>query len=246
MTAMMVPAVLVGFAVFVLLPPHPAQRLGQRHAARVPAWLRPVAGAPPGKVRVAAGLLAGLSWGLLAGRISGLAWWLAPIAAATVFWWLSHVPGRAHERRRRMLRSALPEACTLLAVCVESGLPFRLAVDVVATAMPEPMGAVLGTVRARTDLGVDDALAWASLADDPDLGATAREVARFAGAGTALAGILREQAREARRDAQSEAVVRARAVGVRSVLPLMTCYLPAFFLIGVVPVIGAAASRIFG
>ena len=36
------------------------------------------------------------------------------------------------------------------------------------------------------------------------------------------------------------------AVGVRSVLPLMTCFLPAFLLLGVVPTVASAVLHAFG
>jgi len=39
--------------------------------------------------------------------------------------------------------------------------------------------------------------------------------------------------------------VRARRVGVRSVLPLMTCFLPSFLLLGVVPIIGGVVGHLF-
>ena len=50
-------------------------------------------------------------------------------------------------------------------------------------------------------------------------------------------------AREARR---TVLVVRARSVGVRSVLPLMTCFIPAFLLLGVVPTVASALAAALG
>ena len=35
-------------------------------------------------------------------------------------------------------------------------------------------------------------------------------------------------------------------IGVSSVMPLMVCFLPAFLLIGVVPIIAGAALHLFG
>jgi pilus assembly protein TadC len=49
-------------------------------------------------------------------------------------------------------------------------------------------------------------------------------------------------ARERRRAALQQA---ARAVGVRSVLPLTTCFLPAFLLLGIVPTVASAVLHAF-
>ncbi len=96
-------------------------------------------------------------------------------------------------------------------------------------------------------LGADEAGAWAELADtEPALGALGREVARTVGSGVALAATLRALGADARRQAVAVAQVRARRVGVRSVLPLMTCFLPSFLLLGVVPIIGGVVGHLFG
>ena len=52
-----------------------------------------------------------------------------------------------------------------------------------------------------------------------------------------------DAAREARRAALQ---VRARSVGVRSVLPLMTCFIPSFLLLGVVPTVVSTLSGVLG
>ena len=42
------------------------------------------------------------------------------------------------------------------------------------------------------------------------------------------------------------AVKEARKVGVRSVVPLMACFLPAFILVGVVPIVAGLLRDFFG
>ena len=51
---------------------------------------------------------------------------------------------------------------------------------------------------------------------------------------------LRHHAAAARELRRSELQVQARAVGVRSVLPLMTCFIPSFMLLGIVPAVVSA------
>ncbi len=180
----------------------------------------------------------------------GLGWWA--LAAAVVVGAVSHVLlGRLEAgsvvRRREQLVAELPQACDLLAVCLESGLPLRLAASEVARVLDDPLGAALAEVSTTVALGADEAGTWAELADtEPALGALGREVARTVGSGVALAATLRALGADARRQAVAVAQVRARRVGVRSVLPLMTCFLPAFLLLGVVPIIGGVVGHLFG
>lgn len=86
-------------------------------------------------------------------------------------------------------------------------------------------------------MGVPDQQAWLELADVDAWGPVARDVARSARSGTSLVEVLHVHADEARLVAQEQALKRARTAGVRSVVPLMVCFLPAFVLVGVVPII---------
>jgi len=180
----------------------------------------------------------------------GLGWWALPVAA--ILGVVSHVVlGRlvaaSVVRRRDLLIAALPQACDLVAVCLESGLPLRQASAEVARVLSEPLGGVLAEVSATVALGADEADTWAQLAQaEPGLAALGREVARTVGSGVALAATLRVLGVDARRQAVAAAQVRARRVGVRSVLPLMTCFLPSFLLLGVVPIIGGVVAHLFG
>ncbi len=63
-------------------------------------------------------------------------------------------------------------------------------------------------------------------------------------AGAPGAALLRDAATELRRRRAREAQRRAAALGVRLVLPLGVCALPAFALVGVVPVVLALAGRV--
>ena len=180
----------------------------------------------------------------------GLGLWALPAAAAVGA--VSHILlGRLEAgsvvRRREQLVAELPQACDLLAVCLESGQPLRLAAAEVARVLDDPLGAALVEVSTTVALGADEAGAWAELADaEPALAALGREVARTVGSGIALAATLRALGADSRRQAVAIAQVRARRVGVRSVLPLMTCFLPSFLLLGVVPIIGGVVGHLFG
>jgi hypothetical protein len=106
--------------------------------------------------------------------------------------------------------------------------------EVVGAPHDEPMLEVVTACH----LGCSDAEAWTGLADDPLWGDVARELARSVDSGSASARILRSHAERARRNRAATLMTRARSVGVMSALPLMCCFLPAFLLVGVVPIIG--------
>jgi len=71
-------------------------------------------------------------------------------------------------------------------------------------------------------------------------------VSAAAESGAPLSDVLAGLAEDARARALLAARLRARAVGVRAVLPLGLCFLPAFVLLGVVPLVAGMVSQVFG
>lgn len=136
--------------------------------------------------------------------------------------------------------------CDLLAVAVEAGLPLRGALRAVVDAGEGPARDRLARVLEQLDLGIDDQRAWLSLGDDPGWHDAARDVARSVRHGLAAAQALRGHARQARLAARADALVRARRAGVLAVVPLVVCILPAFVLVGVVPVFGGLLGGLGG
>jgi tight adherence protein B len=61
-------------------------------------------------------------------------------------------------------------------------------------------------------------------------------------AGVPAAELLRSEADEERREARTKAELKAAALGVKLMLPLAVCILPAFMLLGVVPLLVAVIS----
>lgn len=151
--------------------------------------------------------------------------------------------------RRRLVRAPMPDVawvCELLALCLDAGAPPRLALAQVAAVATGSTQTALNGVLHQIELGVDEADAWRSLAAMPRFAAVARDVARSLRRGSALAQHLRRHARESRNQAHSQALAHARTSGVRSVIPLVVCFLPAFVLVGVVPVLGGSVFALLG
>ena len=67
-------------------------------------------------------------------------------------------------------------------------------------------------------------------------------LALSARAGVPAAALLRAEADEARRDARAAAQKAAAVLGVRLMIPLGVCVLPAFMALGVAPLLIAVIS----
>lgn len=165
---------------------------------------------------------------------------------ALVEWAGRNLSTRAAERRAGALRAGVPVVCDLLAVCVEAGRPARSALRIVAEAVDEPTRGVLLGVCNQLELGVDEVEAWGRLGAHPGYRAVAADLARSVRSGVALGDLLRTHADAARTANEGEARARARAVAVSGVVPLVVCFLPAFLLVGVVPIFGGLLGRLFG
>lgn len=150
---------------------------------------------------------------------------------------LAKLESRSDRERRQALHRQSADCADLLAACLASGAPVTTAVDAVARSLGEPIALPLRSLVTEMLLGADGRLAWGTLAHDPGLGPLARAVVRSMESGAPLAQLLPGIADDLRREVAREAQAAARSAGVRAVAPLAACFLPAFFLLGVVPVV---------
>jgi pilus assembly protein TadC len=228
---------LCGAAVLALLARPPDGRLarvlpepGRRRPDRAAGLRAPGPTAACLAAGVAAALLLPLPLGLAAGAALALA---GPRA-------LDRLEPRAVREERERLTADTPLVLELLAACVAGGAPPAAAVVAVATAVQGPAGARLTAVAAALAVGSPPAQAWAALSGgdraDP-LAPAARALARAAEGGAPVAAAVSRLAAEARADARLRGEQAARRVGVLAVAPLGLCFLPAFVLLGVVPVV---------
>ena len=172
----------------------------------------------------------------LAAPAAALLAWTAPVVRA----------GRSERRRLEALAADLPDVVDLLVLAVGAGLTVALAVAEVAHRGSGPLAAELRRV-------VDDARRGRRLADAlDDLPARAGEAVRpLVGAlvaseryGAPLVAGLERLADEVRRDRRRRAEEAARKVPVKLLFPLVTCTLPAFGLLTVVPLIASAVRSL--
>jgi Flp pilus assembly protein TadB len=134
----------------------------------------------------------------------------------------------------------------LLAATLASGAAMRSSLAAVCVAVEEPAAACLSEVVAALDLGADPVEAWATVEHDPVLGALGAAAVRSARTGAPLSLLLSRLAEDMRRDRRAVVEVAARTAGVRAVIPLVACFLPAFILLGVVPVVAGLANELIG
>jgi pilus assembly protein TadC len=172
----------------------------------------------------------------------GFAPWLLllpPLAAAGTVG-LGLLEPVATRRRERRLVLDTPVALELLAGCLAAGLPPRGATAAVVEVLEGPVVDDLRSVLLAIDVGLSDAMAWRTLRGHPQLGEAAVDLAQSVESGTRMVETLSYYAREARQRRLAAIEVTAKAIGVRCVLPMMACFLPAFVLLGIVPTVVSA------
>lgn len=193
-------------------------------------------------VRLGAGL-GGLAAGVLLGG------WLGVLIGVLTAVGLDRLLRRlepAAVRRRRLREAAdLPLAADLLAAALRAGAPVDQAVYAVAEALAGPLGERLIQVGRTLRLGGTPEEAWAALGPVPGAERLTLAAVRSSASGAALAGALTRLADDLRADRVTTAEAAARRAGVLLVLPLGLCFLPAFILAGLVPVVVAVLGDVW-
>jgi Flp pilus assembly protein TadB len=186
-------------------------------------------------VRAVSAVAGGAVWLLLGGPVGGA---LGLVVALVLPLWIARLePAGVRRERLELLRSA-PLVADLLAAALLAGVPLEHAIPVVARAVGGRAGESLMDVHRRTELGEPVARAWSGLSQVPGLGGVARAVSRSSRTGAPLAALLAQSAEDLRTQANAAALAEVRATGVRAVLPLGLCLLPAFALLGIAPIVG--------
>ncbi|MBN6055875.1 type II secretion system F family protein [Nonomuraea sp. RK-328] len=189
-------------------------------------------------ISMAAGVMTTLMVGGAPGVVAGLL--AVPIVGVV----LHRRQDPATRRAQEQITADLPFAADLMAACLIAGRPVGAATEIAANAVAGPLGQRLTWVSTQLRLGADPEPTWAYLARDPSTGQLARAMTRAAASGAPVADVLRRVADDAREAARTTSVAAARSVGVKAVAPLGLCFLPAFVLLGIIPVVAGLASTI--
>lgn len=223
-------------AVALLQPPRlrlPAPLVGPDRVAR-PGWLmrhRPLWSA-----------LAVAGTAAVVGGVAGL---VAGVVVAVVTWvGIGRAEPPEERRAREAVRRDLPHVVALLGSALSGGASPGAAISLVCDALPGPAAARLEPLGARLSLGADPAQVWADLAGDPELAGLGRTLGRAHASGTPVVAAVERLADDLASRARAEVEDRARAVGVKAALPLGLCLLPAFVLIGIVPLVAGLLGEL--
>ena len=186
------------------------------------------------------GVTAGLGAALFVGGPVGLV--AGAVAGVAVAVWLRRLEPASVRRRREAIDEALPLAVDLLASCLAAGQAPAVALQQVTDVVDHPLRDELQEVATRLRLGADPIRVWRDVAAHPQLGSWGRTVLRAVDSGASVADAMAAHADDLRQASRSRVEARARAVGVRAALPLGVCLLPAFVLLGVVPLVAGSLS----
>ncbi len=192
----------------------------------------------------AAPLLVGLLVGLaVAGWGRGAAPGLAPGPGGRPLRW-RRARGRGSAAGAVVGPADAALAMDLLAAVLRSGAPVAGALAVVGEALGGPDGDRLRAVAEHLALGAAGPRAWAGAG--PRWAAVARCLELAAASGAPAAALLDRAAARERSDRGHRRAAAAQRLGVRVLLPLGTCALPAFAALGVVPLVLSLAGSLTG
>jgi tight adherence protein C len=138
--------------------------------------------------------------------------------------------------------NGLPDAVDLLLLCAGAGLSLPLAHPLVAARAPAPVGVALSAAADATAGGRPraDALLDALVPLGDRAAALAHVLVDHLRYGVPLVPGLERLGLELRLDRRRRAEEAARRVPLRLLAPLITCVLPAFGLLTVVPLLAAS------
>lgn len=192
----------------------------------------------PGWMVVGIGAAAGVGWAVGGGAVGLVAIGLAAVAAA---WLRRALTVRPDERTEDS--AELAGCWELLAACLEAGMPVAGAVLATATPLMGAAGHGMRRVAGLLELGADPIDAWRTVEHRQALAAFARAAARSAGTGAALARVARTECTRLRAELSDAAQARAQRAAVLITGPLGLCFLPAFLVLGIAPVVIGLAGE---
>ncbi len=133
-----------------------------------------------------------------------------------------------------------------MAACLAAGAAPGEAAGAVGRCLGGPLGAALIRAQAELRLGGDPAECWERFGRLPAAREMGRCLARASTTGSAPVAEMSRLAADHRAAHARSALARARRAAVLATAPLGVCFLPAFLLVGVAPVVIGLAGTVLG
>lgn len=184
------------------------------------------------KVTLVAGLLlAAVSWRAMSGMMGTL----FSVIVALIGWraidiWLT---SRARVRQEEITHH-LPDVADQIAISVQAGLGFEMAIRRTVESTEGPLSEELARLLYDVRVGIARSEAFRNLQDRvdvPDMTSFVRAIAQAERSGVPIADILQIQADELREKRKQRAEERAMKLPVLMLVPLVTCILPPLLII---------------
>jgi Flp pilus assembly protein TadB len=173
--------------------------------------------------------------------------WLAVVAcpAGLVAWRRARgLETAAARRRRERVERELPHLVDLVGALVSAGAAPAEALASVCGVVSAESASVIRPWVGRLALGSDPVAVWAELARHPQLGRLGTALHRASVSGAPVSEALHRLSEDLRTARRADVHRRVRQVEVRAAAPLGACLLPAFVLVGVVPLVAGAARNL--
>jgi tight adherence protein C len=138
------------------------------------------------------------------------------------------------QRRQEQLRRGLPDAIDMMTVCVEAGLGFEAALSRVARNLTGPFAEECARVLQEMQIGLSRSQALRAMIDRtdvPELRSFVTAVVQSGELGISIGDVLREQSHQMRVVRRQRAEEKAQKLQVKLLFPLITCLLPAMFVV---------------
>lgn len=187
------------------------------------------------------GLVLGVVLGVAVGAKHGIGVLIYPLGLGAAGFFVADVWIRnLGEHRQENILKGLPDALDMMIVCVEAGLGFDAALARVARNLKGPMPDEFARVIQEMQFGMSRTEALRSLVGRTDVA----ELRTFVSAliqsselGISIGDVLREQANEMRIKRRQRAEEKAQKLPVKILLPLISCLLPAMFVVVLGPAV---------
>lgn len=140
----------------------------------------------------------------------------------------------------------LPLCADLMAACLAAGATPGQAAGAVGRCLGGSLGTALIRVQAELRLGADPVECWERFGRLPAAREMGRCLSRASTTGSAPVAEMSRLAADYRAAHGRLALARARKAAVLATAPLGVCFLPAFLLVGVAPVVMGLAGTVLG